>query len=442
MRPRSPGSSMVRSRCFAAASSSEVASSTCRTIRRLEIARKATMVSARRNSRRVLLSPRRGRRTGRRVGTPRGAAAELDRRAEAGPPARLGEVCGLRFGQVLLEWERVLRPRLVVGGPGGVPRSPVGVAGGPGPGGGGGSRRPRGGCPAGLRAGPGAHPRPAGGDQVLPGGLEGDAVGRLEPVDVRLEGGVAVLGVAVGTLELGNGEGLLFDVDVEREQPQDACHHDQRGQDDEGQPADPLSLADRAQPPRVGAGIVARARAVRGTSGRAHGCPPAGSLGGSFSAARSLALSARGLAAISSGPGVSGRRVRMATRGAMAARPPAGTGGARTGKVSSRPVAAATKVRLTMRSSSEWYDSTTTRPPGDSRSIACGRESASALSSPLTSMRNAWKTRRAGCGPVRRAAAGMAALTRSTSSPVVRTGPRRRASSTKRAILEAKRSSP
>ncbi len=70
--------------------------------------------------------------------------------------------------------------------------------------------------------------------------------------------------------------------------------------------------------------------------------------------------------------------------------------------------------RFTMRSSSDWYDSTTTRPPTASRSTAAGMARASTLSSWLTSMRSAWKTRLAGC-PALCTAAGVACWMISTS---------------------------
>lgn len=51
---------------------------------------------------------------------------------------------------------------------------------------------------------------------------------------------------------------------------------------------------------------------------------------------------------------------------------------------------------LTVLSSSEWYDSTTSLPPTASRLAICGSVRASFSSSPFTSMRNAWNTRLAG----------------------------------------------
>lgn len=47
------------------------------------------------------------------------------------------------------------------------------------------------------------------------------------------------------------------------------------------------------------------------------------------------------------------------------------------------------KAYLVIRSSSEWYESTTTRPPGLSVPIAAGNARSHVDSSPLTSMRKA-----------------------------------------------------
>jgi hypothetical protein len=79
-------------------------------------------------------------------------------------------------------------------------------------------------------------------------------------------------------------------------------------------------------------------------------------------------------------------------------------------------------------------------PPGARRSIAVGRTSSSASSSPLTAMRRAWNVRVAGWPPVRRAAAGMASRTSSASSTVVVGAGS--ACLMARAIRRAKRSSP
>src|SRR5262249_20107371 len=73
---------------------------------------------------------------------------------------------------------------------------------------------------------------------------------------------------------------------------------------------------------------------------------------------------------------------------------------------------------LTIRSSSEWKLITASRPPGFSSSTAAGSASSSAVSSSLTAIRSAWKTRFAGWPSPNRAGAGIAALIVSTSSPV------------------------
>ena len=92
-----------------------------------------------------------------------------------------------------------------------------------------------------------------------------------------------------------------------------------------------------------------------------------------------------------------------------------------------------------MRSSPEWYDSTAIRPNGRVASIAASRATGRASSSPLTSMRMAWNVRLAGWPPVRRAAAGIAAVTMPASSTVDSIG---RAATMARAMRAAKRSSP
>ena len=67
------------------------------------------------------------------------------------------------------------------------------------------------------------------------------------------------------------------------------------------------------------------------------------------------------------------------------------------------------------------------RPPTASASSAAGSARSSAPSSPLTSMRSAWKVRLAGLPPVRRVAAGIASRTRSTSAGRCVNGSRSRA---------------
>ena len=62
-----------------------------------------------------------------------------------------------------------------------------------------------------------------------------------------------------------------------------------------------------------------------------------------------------------------------------------------------------------MRSSSDWYASTTMRPPTATVSSAAGIARCSTDSSSFTSMRSAWKTRLAGC-PCRCTATGVAAV--------------------------------
>ena len=85
------------------------------------------------------------------------------------------------------------------------------------------------------------------------------------------------------------------------------------------------------------------------------------------------------------------------------------------------PVTASLKRFFTMRSSPEWYASTT-RACSHSEQRGEGvvdRTGEGSSSSSLTAMRSAWNVRVAGWPPVRRAAAGMALRTSSASSPVV-----------------------
>ena len=92
-----------------------------------------------------------------------------------------------------------------------------------------------------------------------------------------------------------------------------------------------------------------------------------------------------------------------------------------------------------MRSSPEWYESTATRPPATVASMAASIAVGSISSSALTSIRMAWNVRLAGCPPVRRAAAGIAAVTMAASSVVDSMG---RAATIALAIRVANRSSP
>src|SRR6266508_2736233 len=294
MRPLVAGSSMVCRRCLAAAWSSEPASSTCSTIRRPEIAEKArTLRISSASSRRRPSRRRRARRRG-----------------------------------------------------GGRRRLLCGAACGTGPGGGGGRRRPRGGRAAvpGPRPWPGDQSRPAFRDQAGGGGLAGDAGRGLEAVDLRLEAGPAALGGAAVALEPAELEGLLVDADVEGHEAEHADDDHGDGEQQERQARGAARPADGAQAGRL---LVAVTRGA-GWQVAHRDTPSAWPLGGSFSAARSLALSERGLAATSSAVGVSGRRVSTATLATC------GTAtGNRGGTSPARPAAAA-RVRLTMRPSREW----------------------------------------------------------------------------------------
>ena len=142
-----------------------------------------------------------------------------------------------------------------------------------------------------------------------------------------------------------------------------------------------------------------------------HARPPSAA---SFSATRRRAERARGLAAISAADGSTGLRVRSPQ--ASAARSSARGGAWRDGP-GVRPARARTNS-LTARSSSEWNETTASRPPGASTCSAAASPRSSSPSSSFTAMRSAWKVRVAGslsslpCGPTAR-------RTISASSPVV-----------------------
>ena len=80
--------------------------------------------------------------------------------------------------------------------------------------------------------------------------------------------------------------------------------------------------------------------------------------------------------------------------------------------------------------------------PTSGRTAADILNSSSARSSALTSIRNAWNVRLAGCPPARRAGAGIERRTSSTSRALVSNGCRSRSRSIAAAIRRAKRSSP
>src|SRR6516165_813589 len=107
------------------------------------------------------------------------------------------------------------------------------------------------------------------------------------------------------------------------------------------------------------------------------------------SAARSFADRARGLSAISCSLGASGRLVRMRKLGATCLT---------SGKCRDPPLALPRSARkfLTIRSSSEWNETTASRPPGLSTRSAASSARCSSSSSSLTRIRSAWKVRVAG----------------------------------------------
>src|SRR5438105_10281143 len=152
--------------------------------------------------------------------------------------------------------------------------------------------------------------------------------------------------------------------------------------------ADPGGLARRRPTVRDGlpVGTVLHAPRLR----RAHGLREAQ---GRRSAARRAALRARGLRSTSAEAARSGRRVRAR----KPARCPQAQVGGRGGQMQSRDSRA--KNCLTIRSSSEWNEITTIRPPGRTTRMAEERARSRFASSSLTAMRRAWKTRVAGSMP-------------------------------------------
>src|SRR5882757_2938466 len=142
----------------------------------------------------------------------------------------------------------------------------------------------------------------------------------------------------------------------------------------EDQHADDEEMEDaHRQPPRI-------TSASRGQDGRASAeCTGAWVR----SAARSFADRARGLAAVSASPGTTGRLVRIWKLGAACAT---------SGRCRDPPDALPRAARkfLTMRSSSEWNETTTSRPPGLSTRSAAESPASNSPSSSFTNSRKAW----------------------------------------------------
>src|SRR5690606_9030711 len=108
-------------------------------------------------------------------------------------------------------------------------------------------------------------------------------------------------------------------------------------------------------------------------------------------AARILAERARGLAASSASPA---SRAPLNSRSKLGLRVSTATGAWRE-PPGALPVRSVRKA-LTMRSSSEWKVTTTSRPPGASVASAASSPRSSSPNSSLTAMRRAWNTRVAG----------------------------------------------
>ena len=132
-----------------------------------------------------------------------------------------------------------------------------------------------------------------------------------------------------------------------------------------------------------------------------------------FSAARSLALLARGLSIVSLSDGFITRRVSTFRAGSCSHRQIGISGGHMHSRLSPR------KKFFTILSSKLWYETTTILPPGRNSFTACGRASSKFLSSLLVAIRSAWKVLVAKWVLLCRYAGGTAPLIISTSSPVV-----------------------
>src|SRR5205809_1356901 len=152
--------------------------------------------------------------------------------------------------------------------------------------------------------------------------------------------------------------------------------------------ADPCGLARRLPMWRDGVpvGTVLHAPRLR----RAHGLREGQER---RSAARRAALRARGLRSTSAEAARSGRRVR-ARKPARCPQTQVGRWG---GQMQSRDSRA--KNCLPIRSSREWNEITTIRPPGRRTRMAAASPCSRFASSSLTAMRSAWKTRVAGSMP-------------------------------------------
>src|SRR5690606_4302787 len=158
---------------------------------------------------------------------------------------------------------------------------------------------------------------------------------------------------------------------------------------------------------------------------------------GSFSATRSTALRARGLAEVSSASALIAPPMarRLGTKVVVWGRRRSAGGGL------ARPA----MNRLTMRSSSEWKLITASRPPGRSASCAAASPSSRSDSSRLTWMRMAWNERVAGWMsglPGARRCRGTTEAISPASSPVRSSGASARRATMARAMRRLIRSSP
>ena len=175
--------------------------------------------------------------------------------------------------------------------------------------------------------------------------------------------------------------------------------------------------AARGASARRGGGAVAGGVAWLAAAAGSLRRPAALAAASSFRAARIRADFARGLAAISPGVarhGAAGEQLGLRRRGRS--RTPAGPAGRCSPAPGRRGSASRAGLPANGRKSLQIGHSTR------SSSHAAGSAASSWPSSSLTAMRMAWKTRLAGWPPAKRAGAGIASVTTSTSSLVVSSG--------------------
>src|SRR5207247_8159464 len=230
-------------------------------------------------------------------------------------------------------------------------------------------------------------------DQTEPlrGGL--DPRGRVEPRALDLKERVlssdfvALRRKTLGFIARRRNRRGLGEIEEDEEKPRDdhAAHEEERADLPARASSDRTAIRGTAVD-GLPKGTVLHAPHMR----RAHGLRECQ---GRRSATRRAALRARGLRPTSAEAARSGRRVT--TR--KPARCPQTQVGRWGGQMQSRDSRA--KNCLTIRSSSEWNEITTIRPPGRRTRMAAASPCSRFASSSLTAMRRAWKTRVAGSMP-------------------------------------------